>query len=299
MARSPFTILRFATAVVVYTAGCFVMRSDGILASILFSIGLIVFIGAKELRRPIPKSKSFVWRIPLACLITLVVLLLIIRQPVILPPPIAEKVKRISELVIPAALWGVMMWMIYRQWRLEARSTNVEGSQERDSFDRKMPVPRELVSFVPHMKRLLTPLLVLAMSSVAAWSVGQLTNLDPLLIDIMLASCAVPLLLVPIVAEVFYYRKLRRLHGCGVIVDAKVVSGRLKDLFWLKYAYKGTQYEPRMVMLDKLDKSVFTTLLDAVKSQRPVKLLVDPSKPTRYIVLPFTGTPATPDDLQA
>jgi hypothetical protein len=89
-----------------------------------------------------------------------------------------------------------------------------------------------------------------------------------------------------------YYRSLCALRERGVIVEAKVIPGRGETIFWVKYAYEGTEYEPRVGMVVDFDSSVRQALERAVKEKRPVRLLVDPRKPSRYFILPLETRPA-------
>jgi hypothetical protein len=137
----------------------------------------------------------------------------------------------------------------------------------------------------PRMKRLL-----------AFWATFQVVAVFALLRNLNSLGSGVAVVaignLVFLIGSFLYYRRMCRLHDDGVVVEAKVIAGRGETIFWVKYPYKGTEYEPRVGLVVDFDSSVRDTLKRAVTEKVPVKLLIDPRKPTRYFILPFETRPA-------
>jgi hypothetical protein len=91
----------------------------------------------------------------------------------------------------------------------------------------------------------------------------------------------------------WYYQRLRRLRHRGVIVNAKVVLNSPmpmnvlgQTVYLLTYTYGGVTYRGRPGMMER---AVRPTLRRAWSEKLPVSLLIDPLKPTRYVILPLQG----------
>jgi hypothetical protein len=114
---------------------------------------------------------------------------------------------------------------------------------------------------------------------------GSLERALPFLVigcGTLFAACAL--------GGVLYYRSLGRLRDRGILLEGEVVPGRRRSIYWVKFSYDGVEYKRRVGMVVDFDMSVRKTLESAVAEKRPVRLLIDSAKPTRYLVLPFDGS---------
>lgn len=84
-----------------------------------------------------------------------------------------------------------------------------------------------------------------------------------------------------------YYRSLCRLRERGVVIDGEV-EGHSRRSYSVRYLYRDVEYH-RDGWVDYFDMSVWRTFPREFWDKRrvPVRLLIDPAKPTKYFILPF------------
>jgi len=120
MTRPKQIILRHAAGAVLYTIGCVGLVFDSSLALLAWAIGFLVLMGSKELHSPIPKNEM--WQIPV---IFVVILALVFLPRAIFSPLVADEFKSFAHHpLFIFALWVLLMWGVYTQWRREVSSVD-------------------------------------------------------------------------------------------------------------------------------------------------------------------------------
>ncbi len=74
---------------------------------------------------------------------------------------------------------------------------------------------------------------------------------------------------------------------------AKVLSHGKGMPYWVKYTFGTTEYKRRVGLVLMYDNAVEETLEKAFTGKVPVRLLIDPKRPWRHMVLPDDVTVTT------